>query len=230
MPHVNGHHHKTPTHPLKKAEKPEESFKARDINKDGVLSGTETKGLKGYDGDSNKEISQDEYKAGRGKEAHEASEARLKKAYDKFDINHDGKLSGTETKEHKDWDKDGDGEISKDEFKAGRHEEWQAKLDAKFDEVFNNLEVNSDNELTGTEAAKHKAWDADGDGKITKDEAKAGWTEDRKQAKENQVLNGGKLDDMYRLDVHDKDKPKTEHKHKEEHKTENHNHGRVRAE
>ena len=55
------------TGPLKKhdkADKKDASFKARDINKDGVLSGTETKGLKGFDGDANKEVSKDEFKAG----------------------------------------------------------------------------------------------------------------------------------------------------------------------
>lgn len=215
MTHVHGHHPKTPTQPLKKPEKKEENFKARDINQDGVLSGSETKGLDGYDGDGNQQVTQDEYKAGRAKAAHEARDARLKAAFDKFDINKDGELSGTETQKLQGYDKNNDGKVDADEFKAGRGAEWHAKLDKKFEEVFNKLEVNDDGVLSGTEAAQHQNWDADGDGKITQDEAKAGWNADRKAAVENRRLNGGKLDEIFRVDKQNQ-KPAPHH-HKPTH-------------
>ncbi|MNT25678.1 EF hand [compost metagenome] len=187
---------KTPTQPLPI---PKKDFKELDANKDGKLTGTELKGVKKFDADGDKTVSKDEFLAG-VKAAHQAAgEAKRDKAFNKADLNNDGILTGKEKAALKKFDKDGNGEISKEEFVEGRKEEWRQKVDKKFDDVFNQLDITNEGVLSGTEMKKHKDWDADGDGKITKDEAKAGYMADRKEARENQLVNGGKLDEIFQL-------------------------------
>lgn len=179
---------KSPTKPLNK----DASFKARDVNKDGELTGAELKGLKKMDADQSKSISKDEFLAGT-KAARQAQHAENREqAFNKLDKNDDGILSGNEKAKLKKFDKDGDGEITKEEHDAGRKEQWRAKMDQKFDDLFEKLDVTDEGVLSGTETKKRKDWDADGDGKITKDEAKAGWQADRKEAKEKEILGGAK--------------------------------------
>lgn len=194
---------KTPTKPLKKPD----TFKEKDLNKDGVLTGSELKGVKKFDGNGDKSISKDEFLAGRKAQTKELNEKAREKAFDKVDTNNDGILTGNEKAKLKKFDKDGNGEISKEEFQAGRSEAWRAKVDKKFDDVFNSLDTTNEGVLSGTEMKKHQDWDADGDGKITKDEAKAGWTADRKEAVEQRMVNGGKLADefnVHKLEKNDK--------------------------
>lgn len=201
---IDGSGGKTPTKPLKKPD----TFKEKDLNKDGVLTGSELKGVKKFDGNQDQSISKDEFLAGKKAQAQALNEKNREKAFDKVDTNNDGILTGDEKAKLKKFDKDGNGEISKEEFQAGRSEAWRAKVDKKFDDVFNSLDTTNEGVLSGTEMKKHKDWDADGDGKITKDEAKAGWTADRKEAIEKRMVNGGKLADefnVHKLDKNDKD-------------------------
>ena len=187
---------KTPTQPLKKKE---DSFKARDLNKDGVLTGKELKGVGKMDADGNQELTKDEFVAGTKAKQQAENAERREKAFNKADINDDGILTGKEKAAIAKFDADGNGEISKEEFAAGKSAEWKAKVDKAFDDVFGQLDVTDEGVLSGTEAKKHKDWDADGDGKITRDEAKAGWTADRKEAREKQILTGGRLPEHLRL-------------------------------
>lgn len=194
---------KTPTKPLNKPD----TFKEKDLNKDGVLTGSELKGVKKFDSNQDKSISKDEFLAGKKAQTKELHDKLREKAFDKVDTNDDGILTGNEKAKLKQFDKDGNGEISKEEFQAGRSEAWRAKVDKKFDDVFNSLDTTNEGVLSGTEMKGHKDWDADGDGKITKDEAKAGWTADRKEAVEKRLVNGGKLADefnVHKLEKHEK--------------------------
>jgi Ca2+-binding EF-hand superfamily protein len=213
---IDGGGGKTPTKPLKKLD----TFKEKDVNKDGALTGSELKGIKQLDTNQDKTISKDEFLAGKKAQTKELHDKMRDKAFDKVDKNNDGILTGNEKDKLKKFDKDGNGEITKEEYLAGRSEAWRAKVDKKFDDVFNSLDTTDEGVLSGTEMKKHKDWDADGDGQITKDEAKAGWTADRKEAIENRTLNGGKLADEFNVHKLEKaDKPDKKDK-KDDKKTE----------
>ncbi len=177
----------TSTEPPKTAGK-FKTFKERDINKDGILSGNEAKGLTGYDADGNKEITKDEFLDARKEENAANRDARREKLYGKADGNKDGALTGTEIKGIERYDTDKDGKVTTDEFKAGRKADWKAKIDKKAEGLFAKADGNKDGVLTGTETKKFAAYDADKDGTITKDEFKAGLAEDRKKRHEERIL------------------------------------------
>ncbi|MBM3270525.1 MAG: hypothetical protein FJZ01_23060 [Candidatus Sericytochromatia bacterium] len=176
-----------PTEPPK-TEGKFKTFKQRDINNDGVLSGSETKGLSNYDGDGSGEISKDEFLAARKKENANTREAKREKQYGKIDGNKDGYLSGTETKGIEHYDADKDGKVSTEEYNAGKKADWKAKIDKKAEDLFAKADGNKDGALTGTEAKKHEAYDADKDGTVTEDEFKAGLAADRKKRHEEAIL------------------------------------------
>jgi Ca2+-binding EF-hand superfamily protein len=166
------------------------TFKQRDANKDGILSGNELKGLTGYDLDGNKEVTEEEFLKSRNLERKEVHENRREKAFGKLDGNKDGVLTGTEYKKVEQYDADKDGKVTIDEFHAGKKADWKAKIEKKSDNLFGEADVNKDGVLTGTETKKFAAYDADKDGSISKDEFKAGEDEARKKKREEAILGG----------------------------------------
>ncbi|MBM3260761.1 MAG: hypothetical protein FJY99_13645 [Candidatus Sericytochromatia bacterium] len=95
-------------------------FWLRDINKDGVLTGTETIGLKGYDKDGDGRITRAEYLKGREDEARARERRKHDQEFDRIDINDDGVLTGTEARRARDFDADHDGKVTREEYRAGR--------------------------------------------------------------------------------------------------------------
>jgi EF hand domain-containing protein len=100
-------------------------------------------------------------------------------AFRALDGNGDGVLSGTEAATVMKYDRNGDHEITRDEFQSG----WKAdhpptppaSLDRKTAEArFHALDINQDGVLSGTERLGSEAYDADHDGHVTLDEYLAG--------------------------------------------------------
>lgn len=113
------------------------AFKKLDQNQDGVLSGTELKGLKGKEGEDGR-MDLAEYQAAKKEERIAARQARVDAKFAKLDKNQDGVLSGNEiTDKIKGYDQPGtvpvgppspaDGKITKEEFLAG----WRASEKAR---------------------------------------------------------------------------------------------------
>jgi hypothetical protein len=154
----------------------DEVFLARDTNADGVLSGREAKGLKGLDRDGDGEISESEFQmAIRSwrEQVAAADDANFKM----IDGNEDERLSGNETSNYEFCDLNGDSRISKKEFLQGldqRRLQLAAlpadQIQQSADEYFRTLDSNEDGRLTGTEIVGMARYDADADGRTSKDE------------------------------------------------------------
>lgn len=165
------------------------AFARRDINNDGVLTGNEIKkGIADFDKDGNKEITKDEFLAGRKEDLKDLRDRRREERFGRADVNDDGELSGTETKKIERYDADKDGKVSAEEFKAGRADDWKARMDKLAERRFAKADINKDGVLTGTETKKYEAHDKDGNKEITKDEFKAGLAEDRKKRRDEAIL------------------------------------------
>jgi hypothetical protein len=99
--------------------------------------------------------------------------------FDRLDGNGDGVLSGTEAKTMLQYDRDGNGEISRAEYLAGTQPTKngggavdQATAGARFAQI----DLNQDGYLSGTELLGSEAFDTNQDGRVTKDEYVAGAT------------------------------------------------------
>lgn len=155
-----------------RAESPEEIFTKLDSNEDGRLSGKEiTDAIRSFDANGDRRITQDEFLAGIAATTNPIQEFTAR------DLNEDGWLSGKELKGVEAYDTDADGEVSKDEFLAGMAKAAgkPGKTRAQAEQAFTELDITEDGFLSGTEKKSVAAFDADGDGRITRDEFIAGF-------------------------------------------------------
>jgi len=106
----------------------EKQFQERDINQDGVLSGTERRGLEKADADSDGEVTKQEFLAAaapsaggpsRSGPSREALYAKAKELFAELDATKDYRLSGTELDTVKSYDLNSDGRMYLDEFFEG---------------------------------------------------------------------------------------------------------------
>lgn len=179
-----------------------DNFNRMDINKDGVLSGTELKGVKrGGLNDprfTDGKITKDEYLSSNSRSRRAGSptgpgsgpvrhpgpgsglaldQGKLGEVFfNHLDKNADGVLSGNEIRpRHKAKDADGDGQLTLDEYRSPTAVPalFRVPDEGKERLDFNLLDKNQDGVLSGNEIRpRDKAKDADGDGQLTLDEFK----------------------------------------------------------
>lgn len=96
-------------------------FAERDGNEDGVLSGTEGKGLEKFDADRDGEVTKEEFLDGRAslRENNAELTKSAEQAFQSLDKNEDGRLSGTELGPFKQFDANQDQRVTKEEFLSG---------------------------------------------------------------------------------------------------------------
>ncbi|MEB3237002.1 MAG: hypothetical protein VKO64_05200 [Candidatus Sericytochromatia bacterium] len=145
-------------------------FRIRDKNADGVLSGNETKGIEQKDANGDGKITYAEYRGAATNEIKDLAELGRKLKFRSLDENKDGVLTGTEATGLRRLDKDGDGRITEKEYLKGLAAEDRDKQELKHDKEFKSLDINEDDVLSGTEARNLGAFDADKDGKVTRQE------------------------------------------------------------
>ncbi|MEB3205374.1 MAG: hypothetical protein VKP57_11830 [Candidatus Sericytochromatia bacterium] len=145
-------------------------FTLRDRNNDGVLTGNETKGIESKDANKDGKITREEFRAATCLEVADLVEVGRKLKFKALDGNKDGVLTGAETTGIKRFDKDGDGRITQQEYLKGLAAEDRDKKELAHDAEFRKLDINEDGVLTGTESRRAAAFDADKDGKVTREE------------------------------------------------------------
>ncbi|NUQ00096.1 MAG: EF-hand domain-containing protein [Armatimonadetes bacterium] len=167
----------------------EQTFNKMDTNQDGAVTADEVPAerwekLQRADGDQNGKVSLDELKAFWGGAPKDKPAPR--DMFQKFDTNQDGRIAQDEAPADL-WgkisgaDKDGDGGVTLDEFRAAHPPADGAPKGDRPDimPMFNKHDTNQDGKLTADEVpaefwAKLSASDKDGDGAVSADEAKAG--------------------------------------------------------
>ncbi|MCE9606359.1 MAG: SUMF1/EgtB/PvdO family nonheme iron enzyme [Planctomycetia bacterium] len=118
----------------------DEAFRVRDISEDGILTGTEKKGVEKYDANGDGRIVLDEFRAGRAMEpaalkpanfaalseetlgdteALDAMKQKDLQRYLQLDGNEDGRLSGSEMLGLETFDVDANGRVTREEFLIG---------------------------------------------------------------------------------------------------------------
>lgn len=99
----------------------EKQFQERDINQDGVLSGTEQRGVENADANSDGEVSKQEFlgKSSSAGPSRQTLYAKAEELFTELDVTKDYRLSGTEFKTVAGYDLDSDGRIYLDEFFEG---------------------------------------------------------------------------------------------------------------
>ena len=157
----------------------ENSFKGLDKDEDGKLSAGEMKDLRRFtseedntfDKDGDGDVSREEFIAARKADVRANREARREQDWKK--------LGAEDKKELARYDADDDGKISLDEYHAGRKKDWVDGRTKKMNHLF-EAAGGKDGKLDVTKAKQYKAYDADGDGSITKEEFEKGFLADRK--------------------------------------------------
>lgn len=156
------------------------AFAELDGNEDGRLSGTEMSGIEKYDVNGDRRITREEFLEGKAKERPTNPTKDDAKFFAERDVNEDGWLSGRETKGLEAFDTDSDGEVTKEEFLAGRAAMRKPtmsreQLQAAAEKEFLDLDITEDGTLSGTEKRTVVAFDIDGNGRVTKDEFVTGY-------------------------------------------------------
>lgn len=163
-------------------------FLAADLNADEVLTGKEMQATAPYDdADRDGSITQAEFLASRQAERRILAEViREREAEEGFltrDITEDENLTGKEKVGVEKYDTDGDGRVSKIEYRIGRVKDLSiqtapaAVTSTGGDSValFTAADSNEDGKLTGNElTAGYRKFDADGDGRVSRPEFEAG--------------------------------------------------------
>lgn len=151
------------------------SFAGLDRDRDGALDKAEmgkasrfTKAS--YDTDGDGRVSKTEFVASRGVENVARKEARRDSAFDA--------LSGKDKQALKRYDANHDGAISRQEFGAGKDQDWAIARDKKIAANFAKA-GGRNGVLKAGEGSLYKAYDKDADGKVTQAEFKAGQEADR---------------------------------------------------
>jgi hypothetical protein len=166
------------------------TFERLDVNEDGVLSGIEMKSAASRDVNGDGRVTRAEFEgassiANAPVAGGAAEDERL---FAERDITEDGFLSGKEVKGFEALDADGDRLVTKAEFLAGRASARKPVPGAKANPAaaarlatafFQAFDKNEDGRLSGTEIEPGmEAYDADNNGRITRDEFVAGETSD----------------------------------------------------
>lgn len=156
------------------------TFKAMDDNQDGSLAADESRQLARYDQNTDGAVSREEFETGQQADRKEARVAIRDHAFDQVDGDKDGMLSAQEARQVKRYDADGDGAITRSEFRAGMGDDWRAKVDQRTERRFDRADKNDDGRLNASESSKYDRYDVDGNGRVSKLEFQSGQSADRK--------------------------------------------------
>lgn len=172
------------------------SFDGLDSDNDGKLSEKEMSGLRrvtseadnAFDADGDGMVTKGEFNRARKKDVNANREARREEEYKALSKERMKELAKDER-----YDADGDGKVSLDEYHEGRVQVWKDNRNEKMNHLFEKAGA-KDGSLDVKDAEAYKSYDADGDGKITKEEFKDGFMADRKAAY-NQHIDDGEIAD-----------------------------------
>ena len=117
-------------------------FSKLDSNEDGYLSGKEMVTVSAYDANGDKRVTEAEFLTARQKLRNVNPLVQDTNQFESLDKNEDGRLSGKEVAAWKQFDSNGDGEVSKAEFLSGRAAERktaQAPADAQQYKIFTTM-------------------------------------------------------------------------------------------
>ena len=160
----------------------EETFAALDLNQDGVLSGLEVTIALPFDADKDGEVTKDEYLVGSLLERQRFLALDDGQLFKERDSNADDTLSGKEVLGFQQYDADNDGEVSRQEFDAGRATDRKQhagpspeEMARQAQEKFQQLDINQDGRLSGKELAGYETLDANGDRRVSEKEFLAGF-------------------------------------------------------
>lgn len=156
------------------------TFKDLDDDQDGSLAADESRKLARHDQNADGAVSREEFETGQRADRAEARRAIRDHAFDQADGDKDGMLSAEEAKRVKRYDADGDGAITRTEFRAGVGADWRAKVDQRIDRRFDRADKNGDGRLNASESSKYDRYDVNGDGRVSKLEFHSGQEADRK--------------------------------------------------
>lgn len=143
----------------------EPSFTDRDANQDGYLSGNELDDkARSFDADGNQRVTREEWEMGQMAER----EVEWKKEFKQADANQDGWLSGSEAAQFRNYDANGDFEVTEQEYLDAKRAQV---MNGVYDQDYAARDQNQDGYLSGNELdAATRAFDTNLDGKVTREE------------------------------------------------------------